>query len=64
MAAAMIGESCKRHHTVFPDRSLEHEGVLDSSGNVVGRQGHLPFGEDFGEGGVGRKNIISQVRAR
>jgi RHS repeat-associated protein len=24
---------------------------LDSGGNIVGRQGHLPFGEDFGESG-------------
>jgi RHS repeat-associated protein len=25
--------------------------VLDASGSVVGRQGHLPYGEDFGESG-------------
>jgi RHS repeat-associated protein len=26
--------------------------VLDSSGNIIGRQAHLPFGEDFGESGA------------
>ncbi|HXF39109.1 MAG TPA: RHS repeat-associated core domain-containing protein [Blastocatellia bacterium] len=26
--------------------------VLDGSGNVLGRQSHLPFGEDFGESGT------------
>jgi len=29
---------------------------LDSSGNVTGRQGHLPFGEDFGESGAQEKH--------
>jgi RHS repeat-associated protein len=29
---------------------------LDSNGNVVGRQGHLPFGEDFGESGLQEKH--------
>ena len=28
---------------------------LDASGNVVGRQGHLPFGEDFAESGTQQK---------
>jgi RHS repeat-associated protein len=30
--------------------------VLDTSGNVIGRQGHLPFGEDFGESGSQEKH--------
>lgn len=30
--------------------------VLDTSGNVVGRQAHLPFGEDFGESGTQEKH--------
>lgn len=30
--------------------------VLDSSGNVIGRQAHLPFGEDFGESGTQEKH--------
>jgi RHS repeat-associated protein len=29
--------------------------ALDASGNIVGRQGHLPFGEDFGESGEQEK---------
>jgi len=29
---------------------------LDSSGNVLGRQSHLPFGEDFGESGLQQKH--------
>jgi RHS repeat-associated protein len=30
--------------------------VLDGSGNVIGRQAHLPFGEDFGESGAQEKH--------
>ncbi|MEK6300191.1 MAG: RHS repeat-associated core domain-containing protein [Acidobacteriota bacterium] len=30
--------------------------TLDSSGNVVGRQAHLPFGENFGESGSQEKH--------
>ena len=30
--------------------------MLDSAGNVIGRQGHLPFGEDFGESGIQEKH--------
>jgi RHS repeat-associated protein len=30
--------------------------VLDNSGNVIGRQGHLPFGTDFGESGSQEKH--------
>ena len=30
--------------------------ILDSAGNVIGRQGHLPFGEDFGESGTQEKH--------
>jgi RHS repeat-associated protein len=29
---------------------------LDTSGNVIGRQGHLPFGEDFAESGTQEKH--------
>jgi len=29
---------------------------LDQSGNVIGRQGHLPFGEDLGESGTQQKH--------
>lgn len=30
--------------------------TLDSSGNLLGRQAHLPFGEDFGESGTQEKH--------
>jgi RHS repeat-associated protein len=30
--------------------------TLDTSGNVLGRQAHLPFGEDFGESGTQEKH--------
>jgi RHS repeat-associated protein len=30
--------------------------ALDTSGNVIGRQGHLPSGEDFGESGTQEKH--------
>ena len=30
--------------------------MLDNSGNVIGRQAHLPFGEDFGESGTQEKH--------
>lgn len=30
--------------------------TLDASGNVLGRQAHLPFGEDFGESGTQEKH--------
>lgn len=30
--------------------------ILDPSGNVLGRQAHLPFGEDFGETGIQEKH--------
>jgi RHS repeat-associated protein len=37
--------------------------VLDASGNVMGRQGHLPFGEDFAESGIQEKhNFTSYER--
>ncbi|MEK6301802.1 MAG: RHS repeat-associated core domain-containing protein [Acidobacteriota bacterium] len=33
--------------------------TLDTSGNVVGRQAHLPFGEDFGESGTQEKHHLT-----
>jgi RHS repeat-associated protein len=32
--------------------------VLDTSGNVIGQQAHLPFGEDFGESGTQEKHHL------
>jgi RHS repeat-associated protein len=33
--------------------------ILDTSGNVVGHQAHLPFGEDFGESGTQEKHHLT-----
>jgi RHS repeat-associated protein len=33
--------------------------ALDAAGNVVGRQGHLPFGEDFAESGTQDKHHLT-----
>jgi RHS repeat-associated protein len=35
---------------------------LDTSGNVIGRQGHLPFGEDFGESGTQDKHHFTSYQ--
>jgi RHS repeat-associated protein len=50
---------CTTSHTAqaqyyLSDR-LSARLVLDASGNVVGRQGHLPFGEDWAESGSQQK---------
>ncbi len=37
--------------------------VLDSSGNVLGRQGHLPFGTEFGESGTQEKHHFTSYEA-
>jgi len=34
--------------------------TLDASGNVLGRQGHLPFGEDFAESGTQEKHHLGK----
>ena len=36
---------------------------LDSSGTVTGRQGHLPFGEDFGETGTQEKHHFTSYES-
>ncbi len=40
----------------FLSDRLSGRMALDTSGNVTGRQDHLPFGEDFGEGGSQEKH--------
>jgi len=35
---------------------LSRRMTLDASGNVLGRESHLPFGEDFGESGTQEKH--------
>ncbi len=37
--------------------------VLDSSGNVLGRQGHLPFGSEFGESGTQEKHHFTSYES-
>jgi RHS repeat-associated protein len=33
--------------------------MMDASGNVIGRQGHLPYGEDFAESGTQQKQHLT-----
>src|SRR5262249_30053854 len=40
----------------FLNDSLSARITLDPSGNVLGRQGHLPYGEDFAENGTQEKH--------
>ena len=40
----------------FVSDRLSARLVLDTSGNVLGRESHLPFGEDFGESGTQEKH--------
>jgi hypothetical protein len=37
--------------------------VLDASGNVLGRQGHLAFGEQFAESGAQEKHHFTNYEA-
>jgi RHS repeat-associated protein len=37
--------------------------VLDASGNVIGRQAHLPFGEEFAESGTQEKHHFTSYEA-
>ncbi|MEK6304510.1 MAG: RHS repeat-associated core domain-containing protein [Acidobacteriota bacterium] len=43
----------------FLSDRLSARETLDTSGNVVGRQAHLPFGEDFGESGTQEKHHLA-----
>lgn len=40
----------------FLSDRLSERLALDTSGNVLGRQAHLPYGEDFGESGTQEKH--------
>ena len=40
----------------FLSDRLSARATLDASGNLLGRQAHLPFGEDFGESGTQEKH--------
>jgi len=47
----MIGKFASGVTQYFLNDRLSVRLMLDTSGNVLGRQGHLPFGEDFGVSG-------------
>jgi RHS repeat-associated protein len=47
----MIAKIASGTSQYFLGDRLSTKLVLDTSGNVLGRQGHLPYGEDFGESG-------------
>ncbi|MEK6288221.1 MAG: RHS repeat-associated core domain-containing protein [Acidobacteriota bacterium] len=52
----MIAKVSSGSTQYFLSDRLSTRLVLDSNGNVIGRQGHLPFGEDFGENGTQEKH--------
>ena len=52
----MIAKIASGTTQYFLSDRLSERLALDTSGNVLGRQGHLPFGEDFGESGSQEKH--------
>ena len=52
----MISKVASSSTQYFLSDRLSTRLVLDSSGNVSGRQGHLAFGEDFAESGAQEKH--------
>jgi RHS repeat-associated protein len=52
----MIGKVMSGTPQYFLSDRLSIRLTLDSAGNVVGRQAHLPFGEDFAESGTQEKH--------
>ena len=48
--------------TYYLSDRLSMRLVLEASGNVLGRQGHLPFGEDFGESGSQEKHHFTSYK--
>jgi RHS repeat-associated protein len=53
--AAIVCTTASTSRYYLSDR-LSTRLVLDSSGNVLGRMAHLPFGEDFAESGTQEKH--------
>jgi RHS repeat-associated protein len=51
----MIAKIASEVTQYFLSDRLSVRMVLDSAGNASGRQGHLPFGEDFAESGIQEK---------
>ncbi|MEK6288224.1 MAG: RHS repeat-associated core domain-containing protein [Acidobacteriota bacterium] len=52
----MIAKVASGTTQYFLSDRLSTRLVLDASGNVIGRQAHLPFGEDFAESGTQEKH--------
>jgi len=52
----MIAKGSSGTTQYFLSDRLSERLVLDTSGNVSGRESHLPFGEDFGESGTQEKH--------
>ena len=52
----MIAKVSSGSAQYFLSDRLSERLVLDASGNVLGRESHLPFGEDFGESGTQDKH--------
>jgi RHS repeat-associated protein len=52
----IIAKSANGAMQYFLSDRLSERLVLDMSGNAIGRQAHLPFGEDFAESGTQEKH--------
>jgi RHS repeat-associated protein len=58
-AGRMIAKQESGVRRYFLSDRLSVRMTLDTSGNVVGRQAHLPFGEDFAESGTQQKHHLT-----
>lgn len=52
----MIAKAAGLTTQYFLSDRLSERLMLNTSGNMIGRQGHLPFGEDFAESGTQEKH--------
>ncbi len=55
----MIAKIASGSTSYFLSDRLSTRLTMDTSGNVLGRQAHLPFGEDFAESGVSDKHHLT-----
>jgi RHS repeat-associated protein len=55
----MLAEVVSGNTSYFLIDRLSLRLAMNTSGNVVGRQGHLPFGEDFGGSGAQEKHHLT-----
>ena len=56
----MIAKESGGSRQYFISDRLSVRMTLDSSGNVTGRQAHLPYGEDFAETGAQEKHHFTR----